>query len=560
MPNQDKRSSYQTQLGALKSNASSFISHYRSLAEFISSRRSRFYNTGANQGGSHHWNSIINNRATWALQVATAGMFHGLVSPSTPWLALQTDDPEVNRFEPAKEWMFRLKDQMLRILRASNFYAAAPLMFKEQLLFATGCMSHVDDLETMARFYAHTAGSYYLAQSERLVIDTCYIETTRTARQMVALYSPNRKEVSKNLSGSIRSAYANGNYENSFPLVQAVEPNLNFVPGSLRSRERAFRSVHFEPGGGGSEEFLRVSGFDEFPFYCPRWERTNEDVLGTECPGMMVLGDVRQLQSQERRKGQGIDKMIAPPMHGPAVLANQRVSHLPAHGVFYDAPGASNVLKPMYEVKLPLGELSQDMARAERRIDDGFMVDLFLAITQMEGVQPRNMLELTQRHQERLLRLGPTLERQFDDFLDPMIGRMFNQMMRAGIVEPPPDILINRRLRPKYVSPLALAQQAVSTGNMDRLIGVAGALSEIGIPTAVDKLDGDEFMDRYAEAIGSPPALVRSNEVVQQIREDRAAQEQQQAQLAQLQQLAGAAAQGGQAINSLAQAGQELGG
>ena len=85
----------------------------------------------------------------------------------------------------------------------------------------------------------------------------------------------------------------------------------------------------------------------------------------------------------------------------------------------------------------------------------------------MEGVQPRNQLELTPRNQERLLQLGPTLERQFGEFLDPLISRTFNQMIRVpDLVPPPPPELENRPLKPRYISTLAMAQQVISTGNI----------------------------------------------------------------------------------------------
>jgi len=537
-------------LAGAKKERSSFDDQYRNLAEFISPRRGRFFRNERNRGGRHWWNNIVNSQATWALRVAVAGMFNGIMSPSRPWLLLETDDPDVSEHGPAKVWFYLVQEQMRRIFNASNLYNMAPVMIREQLLFGTGCMSQVDDDETLARFYTHTVGSYYIAQNDRFIVDTVYREFERTVTQIVQQFSSGG-EVSKKISPAVRRQYDLGNYDLWYPLIQVVEPNEGLRLGSLRSNQLPYKSVYFEPGNNDKSTLLSEGGFFEFPYYCPRWEVTNEDVYGTDCPGMTALGNVRQLQLEEKRKAQGLDKMVSPPLHGPASLRNQLVSSLPAGGTFYDAPNQQNTLKPIYEVNLRLQELIQDLEHVEGRISRDFYVDLFLAISNMEGVQPRNQLELMQRNQERLLQLGPTVEREFGEFLDPMVSRTFNQMVRAStdadgnwrsdaIIPPPPPVLQNRPLKPRYISTLAMAQQAISTGNIDRLAAFVAGLAQ-SFPQVADKFDADQAVDEYASLIGAPPRLVVPDEEVRKIREQRAAIERQATQMAMAQAQAGIA-------------------
>lgn len=543
MADHDSRDRYQRRLSALKVERTPFDDHYKSVAQFISPKRGRFLGEDKfARGGHSDWNQIINSQATWALRVATAGIFNGIMSPSRPWLMLETDDPDVVEFGPAKTWFYTVQEQMRRVFNASNLYNMAPMMIRELLLFAAGCMSHEDDSQELARFYTHTVGSYYLAQSDRFVVDTVAREFEMTVAQIMSKFA---KAENGSVSATVRNQYALGNYDTTYPVCHFVEPNPDFVPGSVRPTQRAFTSVYFEPGNSDKDVFLSRRGFDEFPFYCPRWDTTNEDTYGTDCPAMTALGDVKQLQLQEKRKAQAIDKMVSPPLHGPAVLRNQMVSSLPSGGTFYDAPGQSNSLKPIYEVNLRLQELGEDMRRVEDRINRAFFVDLFLAISAMEGVQPRNQLELMQRNQERLLQLGPTLERLFGEFLDPLVSRTFNQMIRAGILPPPPDVLQGRVLKPRYISTLAMAQQAVSTGNIDRLVTFASGLVAGGWPGAADKVDADQAVDEYAALIGAPARIVVPDEVVAQRRQQRAEQETAAANMAASQQMAGMAKMAG---------------
>ena len=53
----------------------------------------------------------------------------------------------------------------------------------------------------------------------------------------------------------------------------------------------------------------------------PRWDVTGDDSYGTWSPGLIALGDVKQLQLMQRRKAQAIEKAINPPLVGPAVPA-----------------------------------------------------------------------------------------------------------------------------------------------------------------------------------------------------------------------------------------------
>ena len=154
----------------------------------------------------------------------------------------------------------------------------------------------------------------------------------------------------------------------------------------------------------------------------------------------------------------------------------------------------------------------------------------------MQGIQPRNQLELSQRNQERLIQLGPVLQRQFHDFLDKLVSRTFNDMVRMGKVPPAPKELQDRPLRPRYVSTLALAQEAVATGNMDLFMGSVGSLAQV-MPQVLDKIDGDEMVNEYASRYGVPPKIIKSNDRVAKERQAEAQMAQQQAALDQGEQL-----------------------
>ena len=505
----------ETRRGAMEQVLSNFIPHYKELGEFIQPRRGRYTRGEENQGGKKH-NSIINSEATWSLQVARSGMHAGTMSSARPWFELATPDKDLMEFQPVKVWLSQVAGKIRQIFNDSNFYNMSPLLLGELLLFGTGCMTHVDDFEDVARFYTHTAGSYLIAQNERFQVDTlCRHHVTQTVRQMIRKFKP------ENCSVFVNNAWDRGNYEVTVPVVHFISPNAEFKKDSKLSKDKRFKSIYYEPGSTGADQdkLLSVKGFEEFPAYCPRWDVTEEDVYGTDCPAMTALGDIKGLQIEEKRKAQGLDKMVSPPLQGPPSLRKTTTSSLPGGLTTFQGDDKTHKLSSIYDVNLSLGEIRLDINAVEKRISRAFFVDMFLAMSNIEGIQPRNEMDITLRNEERLLMLGPVLGRLHGEFLDKLIERTFKQGMRAGIFPPPPKELEGISLKVNYISTLAMAQRAVSTGAIERYANFGSGLAKGGWTGALDKFDADQAMDEFGIAIGVAPSVVRSDDAVAERRQ-----------------------------------------
>jgi len=532
------RDYYEQRKGDMKKERSSFISHYKLLSDNIQPRRGRFETTDRNVGTRRHQN-IINSRGTQALKIATAGLFAGIMSPTRPWFDLASPDPDLMEFREAKIWYRQVAQTMRSIFNAGNLYTMAPVMIQELLLFGTGNMSHVEDDENVARFYTHTAGSYMISQNEKFEVDTECREFMMTVEQMASDFGVD------NLSDTAKSAVDQNNLDMWLPVVHFIEPNADYKPSSVLAKNKKFSSVKYEPGNVNKEIFLSKKGFDEFPKYCPRWGVTGEDVYGTDCPGMTTLGDVKGLQIEEKRKAQGIDKQVNPPLTGPASVRNTPVSSLPGGLTLYDGDPSRNKLESLYAVNINLQDMKEDIERVERRINDAFFVDLFLAISNMEGIQPRNQFEISERNAERLLQLGPVLERMQGEFLDPLISRTFNQMERAGLLPPAPEAIQGQPLKVEYISSLAQAQRAVDTRSIDRLTTYVAGLKQAELSDG-RKFDGDKAISKYADLVGTPPELMAEDQEVADVREAEQQQQQQAQQLGAAEQAARTARDAGQ--------------
>tara|TARA_R110000824_G_scaffold146356_3_gene315138 strand:+ start:2807 stop:4468 length:1662 start_codon:yes stop_codon:yes gene_type:complete len=538
MGDQTRRDYYDRRRGQLDMERSSFIAHYKDLSEYNSPRKGRFEMSDRNKGTKKH-KAIINNKGMRALTTATAGMFAGVMSPTRPWFSLATPDPELTQFQPVKLWLRQVELSMRSIFNAGNLYTMAPTMIHELLNFGTGCMTHVDDDENLARFYAHTPGSYYIGQNDKLEVSTLVREYEMTTEQLAIEFGE------ENLSQAAKNNLSRNELGAWHKVVHFIEPNDDYRPNNPLAKNKLFSSVKYELGNIDKNVFLSQGGFDEFPAYVPRWSLTGEDIYGTDCPGMQTLGDIKSLQIEEKRKGQAIDKQVNPPLQAPPSVRNVPISSLPGGLNIYDGGGGQKI-ESIYNVTLDLRDLKEDMARIERRIDESFFVDLFLAISNMEGVQPRNQMELSERNSERLLQLGPVLERMQGEFLDPLISRTFNQMLRANLVPPAPDEIQGQPLKVEYISSLAQAQRAVDTRGIERLTQYQAGLVQAGLSDG-KKFNSDAAVQEYANLVGTPPQLISPDEQVAAQRQ----QEAEAAQIAQQMELAGQAAAAGAAAGQI---------
>lgn len=508
--------------------------NWRDLSDFIEPRTGRWNLSDANEGQRRD-QKIINSTATYSARVLEAGMMSGITSPARPWFKFATPDPSLMEYGPVKIWLHQVEIAMREVFIKSNLYNALPTIYGEEGIFGSAAMVAMADEKDMVRFYPFTVGSYFLANSSRNQVDTIYREFRMTARQMIQQFGK------EGVSTTVRNM-ADQNSETWIDVCHAIEPRAEREKGRKDSKNMPFQSVYWEKGGD-ADKVLREAGFREFPGMAPRWKVNGEDVYGSG-PGALAIGDIKALQLMERRKAEMIEKGVRPPMTAPESLRNQKASIVPGDITYVNIQQGMQGFMPTYEVDPNwLQGLRGEINAHEGRIKTAFFEDLFLMIAQMETV--RTATEIAARKEEKMLMLGPVLERLNDELLDPLINRTFSLMLEqsapiwAGLLPgkpllpPPPEELAGVDLRIEYISILAQAQKALGVASIERTLGFAGNLAGMD-QSILDKINMDQAMDEYTAMIGAPPTILRNSDQVAQIRKDRAEAQQQQAQTEQL--------------------------
>jgi len=522
-----KRAFYETMYTELLSERSSFDSHWQELATWMLPRRARFHTSDRNKGDKRNGN-IIDSSARFALRTLQSGLHAGLTSPARPWFKLGTPDPDLSEFGPVREWLHVVTQRMQSVFASTNLYNALPIVYGDLGLFGTAAMAVIADDKDLFRAHPFPVGSYVLGMSNRGIVTTFAREYGLSVRQVVEEFGGEDGQPLKRgraidwsrISLNTRNLWDKGQYHTQVDLLWIVLPNPMQHADKLSAKYLPWTSCHFERssnGGGTPDMLLRESGFHEFPIMAPRWDITGEDTYGTDSPGMTALGDVKQLQSMQRHKGRAIAKLIDPPMQAPTSMMTQKTSLLPGELSYVDAREGQGI-RPIHEIGMNLQHLTTDIGETRYLIQRAFYEDLFLMIAQSDrslGADRPTAREIDERHEEKLLALGPVLERTNDELLDPLIDRVFGMMLRAGLLPEPPEELQGITLRVEYISVMAQAQKFVGVAAQDRFMQTLMPLAE-AFPDVRHKVDMFQVVDNYAEMLGIDPRVMVSTDDAKQ--------------------------------------------
>ena len=500
-----------TRWGHLRSERATWWSHWQEITTYLLPRNGRYFQQDRNKGHRRH-NSIYDNTGTRALRTLGAGMMAGATSPARPWFRLGTADPELNSYAPVKLWLADVTQRMQLVFQKSNTYRTLHGIYEELGAFGTAGSIILPDSQNAIHHYPVTIGEYAIATDYQGRVNTLYREFQKTVGEVVREFGYNK------CSTSVKNLYDRGSLDSWITLVHAIEPRDDRERDYKKkdNMNMAYKSCYFETGSDG-DQVLRESGFKEFPAVIPRWGVAGGDIYGNS-PGMESLGDIKQLQHEQLRKAQGIDYQTKPPLQVPSYMKNRDVDSLPGGVTFID--GAQGKIETAFNVNLNLQHLLIDIQDVRGRINSSFYADLFLMLANATDTR-MTATEVAERHEEKLLMLGPVLERLHNELLDPLIDITFDRMVEAGLIPTAPEELQGMELNVEFVSMLAQAQRAIGTNSVDRYVNSMGMVAQMK-PDVLDKFDSDAWADGYADMLGVDPSLIVAGPQVAKIRQARA--------------------------------------
>ena len=259
-------------------------------------------------------------------------------------------------------------------------------------------------------------------------------------------------------------------------------------------------------------------GYYEMPAYAPRWRKTSESKWGNS-PAMNALNDVLTLNQLVELILRSAEKVIDPPW---VTTMNNIMSDLDMRPAGLNVVRDPSKLIPMnsaarFDVsQLQKGDLVQAIQKAF------YMDQLQLKDSPaMTATETMARMELMQRT------LGPTLGRLQSDLLDPLISRTLNILFRSGQLKELPESLKQNGgdIDVSYVGSLSRSQKLDGIANVERYLGLLGGIAQFK-PEVLDLFNQDKAARDLGVDLNIPAAYLNSDEDVQALRQQRAAQQQ----------------------------------
>ena len=497
---ESKRSTF----AALQADRLSWWQHWRKIADMFLPRRYVHLQSKEERVANTINTRILDATGTIAARTLASGMMNGITSPSRQWFKLRAPVFGDTEPKPVRIWLDETERRLQLIMAESNFYNGMATQYLDLSVFGTSAMLIYEDAESVIRCYNPALGEYYLAQSDRLQVNTFAREFTYKVHQVVQRWGVD------NVSSQVKLAWeaGGGRTQEDVEIIHLIEPNT--PADKLVSKRFTFREMYWEKGSN-ELKMLAATGLEELNGIFPRWELTANEPYGSS-PAMDAYGDVVQLQHETKAKGQALELMVRPPMLADIQLQHQPTSLSPRSVTFVSGLNGGSVgMKPAYEVRPPIQEMSQDLAQIQGRIREIFHNDLFRMIAQLDTV--RSATEIDARREEKLVLLGPVLERFENEALDPAINRIFSIALRKGLLSDPPPEMEGQEIDIQYVSVLSNAQRAVGTASTERFLGVIGSVAAL-YPNALHVPDFEQLLHSYGRDIGVSAAGLRTPEEV----------------------------------------------
>lgn len=476
---------------------------------------------------------LVNSIGVLSIRVLAAGLHGGMTSPVRPWFRL-TVPGEIDGTSGLNEWLDEVTQRMQFYLHQSNFYDCIHGLYRDLGTFGTALLIETAD-ENGLHFDLVRAGEYVLDVNEKGVVDTFFRRFYMTARQIVEKWGD--KSIPDNVLNAAKNNMGAGG-QIRFNVIHGVFPREDARISGMGSFDMPYVSVYWirEGSGGNKASIIDEGGYKMFPAFAPRWDITGHDTYGRS-PAMDVAPDVKMLQAMTTTLRKVQHKIADPPMLGDDSLRRYGVDRNPG-GMTFGSFGITQGRPLIVPIQQPeaaaLGYIQTAIDGVEEIVRTGLYVDLFRLMIDDNRIQI-TATEVQARQNEKMLLLGPVVERMHNELLSPLVKRTYQLMGEFGVLPDPPEGLEGMELDVHFESVLAQAQKILTTAPIDQGLAFVANISTLK-PDAIDIIDGDKTVRSYLKRVGIPESCIADEQDVESIRRARIEAQQQQVEQNQMQQ------------------------
>lgn len=528
----------------LKGQRSNFESYWQTLHDYFyieAQNVSKTYYPGSELSTDYLWDSTTLEVA----DVLASGFMNYLTPPTSKWFALSAKNPALKENKRIATFLEDVVDQVNYTLNKSNFYNQIISNYKSSGVYGTSCMMVEEDVDDDVRFKSLPIKNICLVEDSRGVVTGYFLEFEFTAQQAAGKFGEEK------LSDKIKEELSRDvpRHEKHQFLLYIAERYVRDVRKSDKEN-MPVEALWLDVDG---KCLVDEGGYHEMPAMCHRFDKRPFIPWGFS-PAMKALPFARILNAAAKTNLRAMMKATDPAVAVPDNAFLMPFNANPRAVNYYNKNKMAGGSKDIFTFG-NFGDPNAGLNAVEyyaSKVRTLMYYDTFLAFNQI--TKQMNNPEIQERISEKMSMLGPAVGRYIAEMLNPIIIRTIGILFRKGkLPDPPAEFLMDPNYEIDLVSQLAQAQRRSELNSLITGLDIVGGMAQLN-PNVLDKVDMDKVVDTTWEVIGAPMKVLREEEELDMIREQKAAEAQAEREVAFAQAAAQSTKEGSQADLNLAKA------
>lgn len=446
-----------------------------------------------------------------AADVFASGFMNYLTPPTTKWFRLRAKNPNLTEDKEVSDFLEYTADEVHHTLNKSNFYEQVFPSYKASGVYGTSILLEEEDIQENVRFFNLPIKNVCIVEDARGRVAEYYIEFEYTAFQAMTRWG---EDV---LSPIMREELKGRNSDKKHKFLLYIGQRHAREIDKSNKENMPIEALWIDVEG---RKVIDEGGYNEFPAMTHRFDKRPFIPWGFS-PAMKTLPFARILNAVAKTNLRMMMKNTDPAVAIPNNSFIMPFNANPRKINYYDrskikSPNDIFTLGNYGEPKVGMMALEYYAQKVKSLMHN----DVFLAF---EGISKQmNNPEIMERINEKMTLLGPAVGRYIGEMLQPIIIRTIGILYRRGKLPPLPDAL---RESPgyeiDYVSQLAQAQRRSELNSLVTALEMTGRMAEFA-PEVLDGVDPDKSRDEVWTITGAPVRVLRDDEEIAAIRENRA--------------------------------------
>lgn len=464
---------------------------------------------------------LMDSTGTDSTRILTSTLISGMTPANSQWLELKSSGDDN---EEVDAWLSTCSTQVWSNIHSSNFDAEIFTATLDATIAGSFALYiDTDRIRGGLLFQQWPISECFWTSVNGNTVDTIFRRYKLTAAQAYQDFG--------DAAGARIKEDADKAPDTKHEFLHVIAPRKEYKQGGKSNKNMPFFSAHILVS---DQHMVRESGYMEFPVMVPRINKIPGSQYAT---GIVsdALPDIKELNALKRMEKSAAELAVS----GMWVAVDDGVLNPRTLTV---GPRKIIVATDIDNIKPLLTGSDFNVAFQSEATLQASIRRTLMADQLNGGSASMTATEVTERINLIRQQQGPLFGRLNAEYLVPMVERCFMLMYRSGALPDAPDEISDVEFHVHFDNPLARAQRMQEVSAISQVFQTIEGLTPIA-PDIADVFDMEGGVREISNALGVPAKLLRTQDDVTIIRNQRAEQQAAQQQQAMQQQVGMQAAQ-----------------